>query len=439
MSGKKSVVALVHRDVIPGTSSKYTSSDFETVMGMVKECFDLSVGGAANLIKDGKTVLIKPNIVSARASPDTGIITDPRVLEATIKIIKESVSNVTVNVGENTAGGASRMAFQSGTPMGDAIRRAGVDEIIPFDECPLVTVKIRDAKNWYEWQIPKAVLDCDVYISIPKLKGHMVSQVTLTLKNAMGLLRHEDMQARHRSDLYQMIVDINKARKPDFAIVDAIHGLAYDHASRYPEHALTYNTLIAGTDAVAVDAVGGYLMGWNNPAREITILRIAQHDGLGVADMNKIDVKGADPDKLRKNLVIPFDEHAHTGYFAIPYEPCPLEAVFEGVEMFFGGVCLGCKSYIRMNLEGLYETGMLAKLVESVKQINVISGRNAHINPAMLPLPGITVVYGDCAVDKWGEIVKKWSNKTAVIPGCCPSVGELGGYLRTLMKEHGIS
>jgi len=437
MQEEKVVVALVHRDEIPGKPSKYTDNDLKVIFDMVKECFDLSVDGVTNLIKPGQTVLLKPNIVGAEANPDSATITDPRILEATIKFIKESVRDVTVWVGENPFGskGGSRAAFREGSWIGDAVRRAGVDDIIYFDEYPRVAVKVPDAKCWYEFSVPKALLDCDVYISVPKLKGHLASQVTITLKNAMGILCHEDMEKRHNTNLQQMIVDINKARKPDFAIVDAVRALAYDHSSRYPEHLISYNSLIAGRDAVAVDSVVEYLMGWDNPAKEVTTTRIAQWDGLGIADLNRIEMRGSDPKKLRKNLVTYFDEHTHAGYTGFPYEPCPIQAVFEGAEVFLGGCCLGCKSYLRMTLDSLYETGRLFGLVKSFGRLNIITGRNAYINPAMLPLPGVTLVYGDCAVDKWGDAVKDWPTRTEVISGCPPPAVALGRFFGELDKE----
>ena len=428
----KAVVAIVHRDEVPDKPSKYTKNTLNVIVDMVKECFDLT-GGVKKLIKPGQTVLLKPNIVAAGANPDDAATTDPRVLEATITYIKGSVENVKVQVGETPYGlkGASRKGLGPGSRMGDIVRRAG-GEVVYFDEEPRVTVNLPNAKTFWEFSVPQALMDCDVYIQMPKLKAHMIAQVTHTLKNAMGLLTREDMIPYHNTSLFQRIVDVNKARKPDFTIMDGILTLTYDHYSGCPEHKVTCNMLIAGKDAVAVDSVTQYLVGWDNPAKEVRITRIAQHDGLGVADLNRIEVRGADPKKLRKNLLTPWDPQTRTGYSAYSYEPVPIEGMFEGVEVFMGGCCTGCQALIREALDGAYLSGALKKIIDVAGRINIIVGRNVKINPAMLPLQGVTIVYGDCAGD-WAKVVEGWTDRpTKYVPGCNPDFDALGAFFHRL-------
>lgn len=431
----RAVVAVVHRDEIPEKPSNYTQKSVRIIEEMVREVLEL-IGGVEKVIKPGQSVLLKPNIVSLVAGPDTGVITDPRVVEATISYIKKSIDNVKVHVGETPYGpkGVSRKALEDGSPMGDAIKRGGGKPVY-FDEEPRLTVSLPKAKTFWEFTVPKILMGCDVYIQMPKLKHHAIAQVSHTLKNAMGLLTHQDMISHHNTSLFQQIVDINKARMPDFTIMDGTLALTYDHHSFCEEHKVSYNMLVAGKDAVAVDSISQYLMGWDNPAKEVKMTRIAQHDGLGVADLDRIETKGADVKKLRKNLLTPWDPQSRTGFCAYPYEPTPIEGVYEGVEVYMGGTCTGCQALIREVLDGAYLDGTLKKIAEKEAGLNVIVGRNVKINPALMPLKGATMVYGQCAA-YWAEEVGRWTDKvTTYAAGCTPDFGAFGGFFEKILAK----
>ncbi|MEM2112326.1 MAG: DUF362 domain-containing protein [Candidatus Bathyarchaeia archaeon] len=432
---KNVVVAVVHREEIPEKPSKYTQKSTEIITGMIEECFSLA-GGIERFIKPNQTVLLKPNIVGATADPDSGVNTDPRVIEATVKYIKNSVKNVRVLVGETPYGerGVSRKALDVGTPIGDAVRRAG-GEVVYFDEEPRIRVNLPKAKTFWEFTVPQVLMECDVYIQMPKLKQHAIAQVSHSLKNIMGFLTHEDMISCHNTSLFQQIVDINKARMPDFTIMDGLLSLTYDHYTNYEEHKVKFNTLIAGEDAVAVDAVSQYLMGWNDPAKEVKLTRIAQHDGLGVADLEKIEIKGEDVRKLRKNLITPWDPQTRKGFCAYSYEPTPIEAVYDGVEVFMGGCCSGCQALIRESLDWANFDGTLKRIIEDVGNLNIIVGRNARINPSLLPLVGATIVYGDCA-SYWAKEVGRWVDRpTCFALGCPPDFGALSAFFSRILTQ----
>ncbi len=435
MNSKKPIVAVVQRASIPELPSSYTEKSLGIIGDMVEEAFNL-VGGIKDIISPGQSVLLKPNIVGAEANPDTGVITDPRVVESTIRYIKKSVGNVDVEVGETPYGpvGASRKALGEGSVMGNAVRKAG-GKVAYFDEEPRVKVRLPDAKTFWEFTVPQSLLECDVYIQMPKMKQHAIAQVSHTLKNAMGLLTHEDMISHHNTSLFQQIIDINKIRIPDFTIMDGTVALSYDHYTSCEEHKVRYNALIAGRDSVAVDSVSQYLMGWDNPAKEVRLTRIAQHDGLGTADLDKIDIRGADIAKLRKDLLIPWDPQKRTGYCAYAYEPTPIEAVYEGVDVYMGGCCTGCQALIRETLDGAYLSGQLKKVVDAEGKLNIIVGRDVKINPALLPLNGATIVYGDCASD-WAKEVSRWTDRPATYAlGCTPDFGALGTFLSNIESK----
>lgn len=430
----KTVVAISSRTKAPKFRQGYTVKDIQFLEEMIGECFQWTVGGVERLIDSGDTVVLKPNMAIETATPEMCMGTDPRVMEALIRVIRKSVENVRIVVGENSAGpkGITRKAFQN-SGIGEAATRAGVDSIICFDEAPRIVMRIPNAKYFYEFAIPKIVLDADVYITVPKLKGHGIAQATISIKNAFGLLDYPTMFRQcHREDVYQKAVDINLARKPDFALVDALHINPHDHMSAYKSLLISFNSVIGGPDPVAVDSVCEYLMGWDNPAKQVRITRLAQAANLGIADLDAIEIKGSDPQTIRRNLLTPFDEASQTGHSMIPYEYAPLEAIFDGVEVFLGGCDIGTKAIIRIWLDSLNAQGKLPELVRKYGQVNIIAGHNVQINPAWCPLPGIVYILGDGAKE-WVEIAKGWGAPVRFFPGNYPDpIAFLGDALRTL-------
>ena len=62
------------------------------------------------------------------------------------------------------------------------------------------------------------------FINLPVLKTHVVSTMTLGMKNPMGILPRPDRGAMHTFGIAQCIVDMNRGIKPDLTIVDGSVG-----------------------------------------------------------------------------------------------------------------------------------------------------------------------------------------------------------------------
>jgi len=149
-----------------------------------KEVFDL----VDAMIKDisfvpKNTVFIKPNICSdVRAN--TGIITDPLVVEAIIFSLRQ-VGAKRFIIGEDVApGGITEKVF----------RASGYDNLAKkYSDVELVDLKgvKRKIVKWKyeELSLPEFVFDKNVsYINVPTIKTHMQTTLTVSLKNQKGLL-----------------------------------------------------------------------------------------------------------------------------------------------------------------------------------------------------------------------------------------------------------
>jgi hypothetical protein len=149
------------------------------------------------------------------------------------------------------------------------------------------------------------------------------------------------------------------------------------------------NTIVAGDDPVAVDAVCAYMLGFD--PLDIPTTRIAYSDGLGEADLRAIIIKGAEIERVRR-----------------PIRKCDhnIEGVHPKIETFVGGTCVGCLTSSRGFIDGIIKRGW----IDELEKITIITGMDVHFGHE--PTGEIIFVLGDCA--------KAYRNKGIFIPGCIP-------------------
>ncbi|MEX2724897.1 MAG: DUF362 domain-containing protein, partial [Candidatus Freyarchaeota archaeon] len=193
----------------------------EAVAEAVREAVDM-IGGIKKVVKRGDKVFIKPNLV-VPLPKESGTVTDPEVVRAVIKLVKEADASQ-IMVGDAPVFiYKSRKAFEV-TGIKKVVEGEGA-EAVYLDEEEYVEVKCPKAKLMNTIKLPKKLLDCDKFITVPKLKTHAMCRVSLAIKNQIGLLPPEEKQIYHRVDIHQKVVDVTLAAKPDLAIVDGLVAL----------------------------------------------------------------------------------------------------------------------------------------------------------------------------------------------------------------------
>jgi uncharacterized protein (DUF362 family) len=255
----------------------------------VKEAFQL-IGGIEKAVRPGSKVLVKPN-ACLPASPDSGVVTNFRVVEAIIREVKR-VGGIPV-VGESSI---------KGTPPGteEALRASGIygiaerlkAEVVNFDEDEELRVNIPKGRVLKNIGIAKTALECDVKISVPVLKFHGEARVTLSLKNMKGCLPGGNKVKTHNLGLDQSIADYNTVLKPDVAVIDGTFAGAW---GKYPKP-VRLNAIIASFDPVAADAVGSLILGVN--PGEVKHIRYASEMGLGVSNLDCIEIVGVQLERI---------------------------------------------------------------------------------------------------------------------------------------------
>jgi uncharacterized protein (DUF362 family) len=227
-------------------------------------------GGLAELIHetllefqlpvDGKSVLLKPNLV--QADPNYVINTHPAVIAAA----RESFLRL----------GAARVIVAEGP--GNERDTEGILEAIRLrnwlgrldegfvdlnlDDVRRVELRTR-ASKLRQLFLPAAVLEADFLVSMPKMKTHHWAGVTLSLKNLFGIVPGScygwPKNILHWAGIENSILDLSTTVRPDFAIVDGIVAMEGNGPIQGTPKAA--GVLVMGDDPVAVDATAVRVMG----------------------------------------------------------------------------------------------------------------------------------------------------------------------------------
>ncbi len=248
----------------------------------------LEMVDAQSAISKVRPVLVKPNYINA-SHPSTGITTDGRVVEGVIKFLKQhGVEDIVI--GEGSGFADTFKAFQV----------AGLDGVAARWDVRLVDLNrdrfadvASESSLALKMKIAQTALSSTI-VSVPKLKLHRLARVTLSLKNMMGAVSPKG--AMHAS-LSENIVNLASIIKPSVAVIDGIIAGEGHELSGNP---VEMNLVVAGTDPVAVDAVGAALMGIN--PRSVKHLRLAEARGLGTCDLDQIEVLGEPIDNVARKF-----------------------------------------------------------------------------------------------------------------------------------------
>jgi len=313
------------------------------VEAMVRKALEIGsplAGGLPALIEPEDWVVIKPNIVACHGlGPETrdggahhtyihGTVTDPRIVRSLIAFLVEHKCGRRITIAEGSGEWLPRERSRSpadgwttdwGGAFGGLSYRGLIEEFskrhpgvrfecvdLNFDEpIELPAPEGALAKNNPDglYHIPKTIQQCDKLISLSPLKTHRLTGVSLSLKNYFGI----GPGAKYgfpKSGLHKLgavdevIVDLFSFHPADYAILGGSWGIEGDGPSAPGARSVRYNVIIAGANAVGVDAVGAAVMGFD-PGR-IRHLRLAERQGLGGWDLPLIWTRGNDVDEVRR-------------------------------------------------------------------------------------------------------------------------------------------
>jgi len=319
----------------------------------MEKMFD-QLGGLGRLVK-GKTVAIKVNLIGVRwqrlgtALMEDTFWSNPAVIGTTVHLIgKAGARRIRVLEGPwSTAETLQEVMLSMNWQPQDIL---GAASNVEFENTNYLGL----GKKYSRFMVPGGGLiypgydlnhsyeDCDVFVSLAKLKEHAATGVTLSMKNVYGATpitiygegagvdepsirphggrggvfhfakRMPSKSAPQQKDMTlpadagfripRIVAELCSARPVHLAIIDGVKaatGAETNYGSR-PQAAVNPGVLIAGTNCVATDAVAMAVMGYNPLAdrgaapfaTSDSMLRLAEDLGVGVRDPARNEVVG---------------------------------------------------------------------------------------------------------------------------------------------------
>lgn len=238
-----------------------------------------NLGGMGRFISRGDVVWVKPNIGWDRTE-EQAANTNPWVVATVVAMCLESGAKRVV-VSDNPCNVAQRAFTRSGIHA--ACQKAGADVRLP-DERRFKSVAIK-GDVLKEWELYKDALDVDKLINVPIVKHHGLATVTLGMKNLMGVAGGS--RNRFHQDLDRTVVDLAAFLKPTLVVMDAVRVLVANGPQGGDLGDVRRKDLVvAGTDQVAMDALGATLLG--HKPQDIGHIREAAARGLGRMDFQSL-------------------------------------------------------------------------------------------------------------------------------------------------------
>lgn len=332
--------------------AKCPSYEAAQLLPTLQRVFD-QLGGLGRFVK-GKTVGIKINL-TGRPSYRIGYLplgdthyTNPGVIAAVVHLMGRAGAR-RIRLLESPwscADPVEEYLLQAGWEPRDILRAA---PNVEFDN----TNYLGRARSYSRFRVPygglmfpafdlnRAYEDCDVFVSLAKMKEHATTGLTLSMKNCFGMLPatiygegagidepsilprggrsmiHSGARSPSRSApgeknpasprvggyrVPRTVVDIVAARPIDLAVVEGIRTITGGEGPWIRGNLIPVNpgVLVAGTNPVATDAVCTVVMGFDPMAERgqppfqncDSILQLAEQVGLGTRDLRRIEVVG---------------------------------------------------------------------------------------------------------------------------------------------------
>lgn len=218
----------------------------DDIAGAARRAVEM-LGGLPAILDGRKVAILKPNFVAGRPA-STGATTNLDLLATVAEMVH--AAGATPLLCESP--GTEFDFQQTYTILGleEFCRQHDIGIVGPVAEwLELQPVGARRLKRFHK----PAALAGTCLINLPVLKTHVVSGMSVAMKNLMGLLPREDRRSMHTLGIQQCIVDLNRGIKPDLNIVDGSVGQDQD-GPLYGRKA-DLGALVAGRDSLAVDLV----------------------------------------------------------------------------------------------------------------------------------------------------------------------------------------
>jgi uncharacterized protein (DUF362 family) len=243
----------------------------------------------------GKDLFLKPNFNSADTPPGS---THNDTLAALIRKL-QSLGAGPLTIGDRSGMGDTRQVMET-----KGIFKLAAElgtKLVVFDELP--------GEDWdvlrhpdFHWErgfaLPRKVRNAGGIVTTCNLKTHRFGgHFTLSLKNSVGLAAkhvptdpynymHELHSSPHQR---RMIAEINTAYVPDLVVLDGVQ--AFSTGGPESGRLVNTNVILAGTDRIAIDAVGVAILRSVGTTPEVSRGKIFQLEQIARAAELNVGIK----------------------------------------------------------------------------------------------------------------------------------------------------
>lgn len=387
---------------------KIEDQSYDSIKSTVNQVI-ADLGGLGDIIKPGYKVIIKPNLVACPTERLSGGVTRWEVCLAIYEAVQD-VGGIPI-IAESSAAGAdteltiAKCGYQQ-------LRDKGIPVIdLKNKENARCVVDIKDGVVFEKINTWELVRDADAIITVPVMKTHDQTEITLGLKNLKGLLVDTQKKDFHKKGLIEGVVDWNHYLKPVLEIIDGTYG----QQGLGPIFGETkkMDLIIGSKDLVSCEAVTGKIMGYE--PEEVMITKSANKRGLGEMDLSKINVIG----KQIEEVASRFKRSCEVEIEGIP----------ESFNLIFSkDACTGCHNTVISALMDMKAQGLFPYL----KNMNVCVGPCTKEHLPADATPENTVCVGVCAKKLADELGLRW------VIGCPPGNADVVKGILGERKEYGI-
>jgi uncharacterized protein (DUF362 family)/NAD-dependent dihydropyrimidine dehydrogenase PreA subunit len=297
--------------------TRATNYELSELIPAVKKSLGL-VGDLIAMVKPRNKVFVKINHLPPPSPPERGIVTHPVFVEAVLTLLKEIDCDITVGDDIESSDDFKISGYQ------EMCDRVGV-KLVHLKESSFVETPV-NGKVLKSVFISKIVREADVIINLPKLKTHSLITFTGGIKNLYGVIPSGLRRRFHgdylrMEDFSQMLVDIFSVARPHLTIMDGIMAMEGEGPGSGKMRKL--GLVLASRDTVALDAVATKIIGLK--PEEVLTTRYAGERGLGISDLNKIQIVG---EQLKDITVSDFKLPASVSRAAVDNAPRALVKYF---------------------------------------------------------------------------------------------------------------
>jgi len=253
----------------------------------------------------GKSVILKPNFNTADPAPGSTHNDTLRALVSTL----QQMGATRITLAERCGPFAPTQRVMKDVGAFELAQELGFD-IVNLEELGAdawVHLHPKDS-HWKDgFLFPRIYLEAESIVQTCCLKSHAYGgHFTLSLKNSVGMVAGKDypyMQELHSSpNMRQMIAEINTAYSPDLVVLDGVEAFVKggpDQGTRAQA-----NVILAGSDRVAIDAVGVAILRLLGTTSQVSQGSIFEQDqiaraaelGVGIKSPEQIQLVTDDPD-----------------------------------------------------------------------------------------------------------------------------------------------